>query len=80
MLFVAMRMHFESVRERVLEENPNAEAAEATRLLVNRLLHQPSLMLRQIATDDDGRSEHDLGAVDRVVRRLFGGNRAGGDK
>ncbi|MCG8542809.1 MAG: glutamyl-tRNA reductase [Alphaproteobacteria bacterium] len=77
---VAMRMHFESMRERVLEENPNADAAEATRLLVNRLLHQPSLMLRQIATADEDPAEHDLGAVDRVVRRLFGGSRAGGDK
>ena len=77
---VAMRMHFESVREQVLEENPNVDAEKATRLLINRLLHNPSLVLRQIATGEEGGTGQDLGAVDRIVRRLFGGNRAGGDK
>ena len=45
---VALRQHFEVLREEVLAERP-ADAAAATRLLINRLLHEPSEVLREMA-------------------------------
>jgi len=61
---VALREAFERERARVLAENPHADAAEATRLLVARLLHAPSERLRRAASDAE--------AMDAMLRRLFG--------
>jgi glutamyl-tRNA reductase len=44
-------MHFEAERERLLAEQPGLDAAEATRRLVNRLLHRPLSALRDAAPD-----------------------------
>jgi len=69
---VALRRHFEAVRDRVLAENPGADAATVARLLVNRLLHAPSAALRDLAanaTVDDGA---ELVAIERLLARLFG--------
>ena len=63
---VALRRHFERVRERVLDQ-PGIDAAEATRRLVNRLLHRPSEALRQAAAD--GAEERE--ALERSVEKLF---------
>jgi glutamyl-tRNA reductase len=63
---VGLRRHFERVREAVLEQ-PGLDAAEATRRLVNRLLHRPSEALRRAAAD---RSE-DREALERSVETLF---------
>ena len=62
---VALRRHFEAAREAVLAEHP-ADAAAATRLLVSRLLHEPSAGLRELAE-----SEEDRKAAERLLARLF---------
>jgi glutamyl-tRNA reductase len=68
----ALRRHFETVRDQVMAENPNADAAIVARLLVNRLLHAPSAALRDLAANAavDGGSE--LMAMERLLARLFG--------
>jgi len=45
----ALRDHFEAVRAQILDEGKGLGAEEATRLLVNRLLHDPSEVLRNMA-------------------------------
>jgi glutamyl-tRNA reductase len=47
-LVTGLRRHFEAVREQVLAEAGD-NSARATQLLINRLLHEPSLALRQMA-------------------------------
>lgn len=61
---VALRRHVERLREEALAEG--GDAAAVTRRLVNRLLHDPSEALRQIAG-----AEADALAMERLVRRLF---------
>jgi glutamyl-tRNA reductase len=81
---VALRRHFEAVRAELLAEGVGgAEAAEATRLLINRLLHEPTELLRRAAADEAAGA--DRAALERAAARLFGlpGNGAGrepGDK
>ena len=60
----ALRGHFEATRARLLAEQPSLSAEEATRLLINRLLHTPSEALRSLATE--GQSPETL------LDRLFG--------
>lgn len=62
-----MRAHFESVRRAISDERPGLDGEEAMRLLANRLLHQPSKILRQMAADGllDDQTENQ-------VRRLIG--------
>lgn len=71
---VAMRRHFDEMRRHVLSEHAGADANEATRLLVNHLLHQPSEMLRRIAGDGESADIKDMITVNRVLTRLFGFN------
>jgi glutamyl-tRNA reductase len=69
---VALRRNFEAVRDQVLAENPGADAATVARLLINRLLHAPSALLRDLAANtavDDGA---ELVAIERLLTRLFG--------
>lgn len=67
-VLAALRQHFEVARDKLLSETPGIDAAEATRLLVNRLLHNPSESLRGLAADDQA-----TGALaDALLRRLFG--------
>lgn len=58
-----LRAHFETERLAILAENPQMDAAEVTRRLVNRLLHRPITALKQ------GQPEKSL---DEAARRLFG--------
>lgn len=60
----ALRAHFETTRARLLAEQPSLSAEEATRLLINRLLHAPSEALRAMTLD--GQQPEDL------LNRLFG--------
>ncbi|MEP4379148.1 MAG: glutamyl-tRNA reductase [Alphaproteobacteria bacterium] len=73
-----LRAHFDAVRTEVLSENPQGDADEITRRLVNRLLHTPSLALRAAARDEGIDSP-----VVAVARRMFGlapGKQAENDK
>ena len=65
---VALRRRFEDVRRDILAARPGIDAEEATRLLVNRLLHEPSLALRDIAA---GRMAVQGESTEDLVRRLF---------
>src|SRR3546814_19960120 len=66
------RRRFEDIREEVLAAHPGADAAKATRLLVNRLLHIPSHAMRTASTEGPGASLDDPGAAHQLIRRLFG--------
>ncbi|MEQ8601806.1 MAG: glutamyl-tRNA reductase [Marivibrio sp.] len=71
-VLIALRDHFEETRAQVLQAHPRADAEEATRLLVNRLLHRPSEALRAIAGDGEAADLRDTVTVNRVLARLFG--------
>jgi glutamyl-tRNA reductase len=61
-LITDLRARFEAERQEILAAADGADAAEITRRLINRLLHQPSVTLKQTAGD---------AATEQVVRRLF---------
>jgi glutamyl-tRNA reductase len=61
-----MRAYFEQTRRDVLDAHGSVDAGEATRLLINRLLHRPSEVLRAAA-----REPGDPGSVADAARRLF---------
>jgi glutamyl-tRNA reductase len=65
---VLLRRRFEAMRDAVLAENESQDAAEATRRLVNRLLHDPSEALRAIAAED-GQGRQAL--AEDILSRLF---------
>ncbi len=69
---VALRDYFDAAREQVLADHPGADAAQATRLLVNRLLHRPITAMREIASAGDGRGAADAGRLEALIRHLFG--------
>ncbi len=69
---VALRRRFETVRDQVLAENPGADAATVARLLVNRLLHAPSAVLRELAANATVDGGSNLMAIERLLTRLFG--------
>ena len=66
---VALRGHFEATREQILEE-AQEDAERATRLLVNRLLHDPSEVMKEIASGGDATAA-EWEAAERLLRRLF---------
>lgn len=53
-VLAALRAHFEAARNRILAENPSADAADATRLLISRLLHGPMTAIRSAGDAGDG--------------------------
>jgi glutamyl-tRNA reductase len=63
----ALRAHFEAMRQEILDGGPNDPAA-ATRLLINRLLHEPSDALRRMAVEDGAA----VAEAERLIARLFG--------
>ena len=68
---VALRRHFEETREEVLAANPQADAAEATRLLTNRLLHHPSRVIRELAVSANASDENGSAELRELIQRLF---------
>lgn len=82
-----LREHFEAVRRRAVVD-AGGDAERATRLLVNRLLHGPSLRLRRIAARDapgappgaprgdgpgaDAERDRELARMEELLDRLFG--------
>ena len=69
---VALRRRFEAIREEILAERP-ADASSATRLLINRLLHDPSARLRAMAAN----SPDEQVEAEKVLARLFRLNQKG---
>lgn len=67
-----LRQHVEAMREEALAD-AGGDAEKATHLLINRLLHDPSVVLREIAASSDDSTEpnSELRAVEAVVERLF---------
>ncbi len=65
-----LRRHFEVVRDQVLSEG-KLDAQSATRLLINRLLHEPSKALRETAATGSESEPEQLQIAD-AARRLFG--------
>lgn len=63
---VALRQRFESIRQEVLAERP-PDAVTATRLLINRLLHEPSALLRDMASA----VPEERAAAEQLLVRLF---------
>lgn len=61
-----MYAYFEDMRQMVLRENPK-DATRATELLVARLLHNPSLILRELATRQTG----EIANAEHLLRLLF---------
>lgn len=64
----ALRRHFEEHRARVLVE-AGGDAARATELLINRLLHDPSEALRRLAGDANSERRRE---AERLIGELFG--------
>ena len=63
---VALRQRFEALRQQVLAERP-ADAETATRALINRLLHGPSSLLRDLAPG----APEERAAAERLLAKLF---------
>jgi len=63
---VALRRHVEALRRQALDE-AGGDAEAATRLFANRLLHDPSEVLRELA----GASPGEIAAIEDLLRRLF---------
>lgn len=68
---VAMRRQFEAARARVLRDHPNADAARATELLINQLLHRPTHVLRSLISEAGSPPETDPERLKRLIQRLF---------
>ena len=66
---VALRTRFEALQAEILQASPDADAAEVSRRLINRLLHEPSNAIRDIAADGD--KSMDMEMADRLLRQLF---------
>jgi glutamyl-tRNA reductase len=64
---VALRQHFEAVRKQVLADVKH-DADAATRLLVNRLLHAPSEVLREVALGNLAEEDRLQQAIGRLFR------------
>jgi glutamyl-tRNA reductase len=76
---VALRSQFEAAREAVLSDHPDAGAEEATRLLINRLLHAPSRVMREVASDT-ALEISDPKSMMYWVRRVFGVDPSNGER
>jgi len=62
----ALRGHVEALREEALRE-AGGDAERATHILVQRLLHAPSVRLRELAADGG-----DVASAENLIRTLFG--------
>lgn len=62
---VSLRQRFDETREAVLAE-AGGDAAEATRLLINRLLHTPTEVMKDVAAEGA-----EWQAMEKTLRKLF---------
>jgi glutamyl-tRNA reductase len=69
---IALRRHFEEARAEALKA-AGGDAEEATRLLINRLLHDPSEAMRRVAASSlhAADAEAEWEQLESVLRRLF---------
>lgn len=63
---VLLRQHFEKLRQQAIEESGD-DAEKATRLLINRLLHDPTEMMKLLAESE----VNGWPAAEDLLRRLF---------
>lgn len=68
---VALRRHFEQARAEVLARGVGLDAESATRLLINRLLHEPSAALRALSAEP-AHTPEERRHVERTLLKLFG--------
>ncbi len=66
---VALRGHFEAAREQALAEAGD-DAEKATHLLISRLLHDPSEIMKAMAAGGET-AKAEWGAAEQLLRRLF---------
>lgn len=66
-----LRSHFDVMREQALVDAGD-DAEKATRLLINRLLHAPSEVLREIAGAESAAETGDWREMETIIDRLFG--------
>jgi glutamyl-tRNA reductase len=69
-ILVQLREMFEDSRVAVLDE-AGGDAEKATRLLINRLLHTPSLMLKGAASEDGKEEAQGWETIENVLRQVF---------
>ncbi|HAT35828.1 MAG TPA: glutamyl-tRNA reductase [Rhodospirillaceae bacterium] len=70
-LVSGLKSHFEEVRADVLAEMPGISAEEATRRLINRLLHGPMETMRQDLTSRAEDRDKALQEIEQAVAKLF---------
>lgn len=63
---VGLRRAFEAERDRLLAEQPGLDGAAATRVLIQRVVHGPTIALRRMAGAGD-----DVAAAEALLARLF---------
>ncbi|HXV23329.1 MAG TPA: glutamyl-tRNA reductase [Alphaproteobacteria bacterium] len=68
---LALRRHFEQVRAEVLARAGGLDANLATRLLINRLLHEPSTALKALSAEP-AHSREERRRIERTLLKLFG--------
>ncbi|HEX6101958.1 MAG TPA: glutamyl-tRNA reductase, partial [Alphaproteobacteria bacterium] len=68
---VALRRHFEQARAEVLARGAGLDADAATRLLINRLLHEPSTALKALAAEA-AHGPEERRRIERTLLKLFG--------
>ena len=68
---VALRRHFERARAQVLAHGGGMDAEAATRLLVNRLLHEPTTALKSLSAEPAHTAE-ERRRIERTLLKLFG--------
>ena len=68
---VALRRHFERARAQVLAHGGGMDAEAATRLLVNRLLHEPTTALKALSAEP-AHTAQERRRIERTLLKLFG--------
>lgn len=74
----ALRERFEEIRDEALRDS-DGDAEKATRLLINRLLHEPSETLRTLAAKEAESPSGDWDKTVQALDNLFSLNQAGQD-
>jgi len=70
-LVTGLRAHFEAVREEILNEASSLSAEEATRRLLNRLLHGPIEKMRRDLSAISHDREETVSEIEHAIAKLF---------